>query len=75
VPDALPTVFSADKVLFTTNDSDPAKAAARVITPDFPGMASGSAYPAAGPTADAAALLNVQSKGLLSSSTVTITKF
>jgi hypothetical protein len=71
---ALPSDFSAEKCLFTTNDDDPVKANARVITTDFPGMTSGSAYPAAGPSADAAALLNVQSKGLLSSDTVTITK-
>jgi hypothetical protein len=38
-------------------------------------MASGSGYPVAGPTADAAKSLNVQSKGILDSDTVTITKF
>ena len=72
---ALPSDFSATQVLFTTNDSDPVKANARVITTDFPGMASGSSYPVAGATADAAKSLNVQSKGLLDDDTVTITKF
>lgn len=71
----LPSDFSAGKVLFTTNDSDPVKANARVHTEDFPGMTSGSSYPVAGATADAAASLNVQSKGILDSDTVTITKF
>jgi hypothetical protein len=71
----LPSDFSAGKVIFTTNDSDPVKANARVITTDFPGMESGSSYPKAGATADAAASLNVQSKGILDSDTVTITKF
>jgi hypothetical protein len=72
---ALPSDFSAGKVLFTTNDSDPVKANARVHTDAFPGMVSGSSYPVAGATADAAASLNVQSKGLLDDDTVTITKF
>ena len=38
-------------------------------------MVSGSSYPVAGATADAAKSLNVQSKGLLDDDTVTITKF
>lgn len=72
---ALPANFSAGKVLFTTNDSDPVKANARVHVPGFAGMVSGSAYPVAGATADAAATLNVQSKGILDSDTVTINAF
>ncbi len=70
----LPSDFSAAQILFTTNDSDPVKANARVRTDAFPGMASGSPYPVAGATADAAKSLNVQSKGLLDDDTVTITK-
>lgn len=72
---ALPGDFSAAQCLFTTNDDDPVKANARVITTDFPGMVSGSAYPPGGATAGAAKSLNVQSKGLLDSDTVTISKF
>ena len=71
----LPADFSASQILFTTNDSDPVKANARVHADAFPGMASGSPYPVAGPTTDAAKSLNVQSKGLLADDTVTITKF
>ena len=72
---ALPSDFSAGQILFTTNDSDPVKANARVHAEAFPGMVSGSPYPVAGATADAAKSLNVQSKGLLDDDTVTITKF
>ncbi len=71
----LPSDFSAGQILFTTNDSDPVKANARVHADAFPGMVSGSPYPVAGPTADSAKSLNVQSKGLLGDDTVTITKF
>lgn len=71
---ALPSDFSAGQVLFTTNDSDPVKANARVHAEAFPGMVS-SACLVAGATADAAKSLNVQSKGLLDDDTVTITKF
>jgi len=71
---ALPADFSAGLVLFTTNDSDPVKANARVHAEAFPGMVSGSPYPVAGATADAAKSLNVQSKGLLDDDTVTISK-
>gem|GEM_PF-3064389 len=70
----LPSDFSAGQILFTTNDSDPVKANARVHAEAFPGMVSGSSYPVAGATADAAKSLNVQSKGLLDDDTVTITK-
>ncbi len=72
---ALPSDFSAAKVTFTVDEKDSAKVAARIITGDFPGMVSGGAYPATGATADAAANLNVTSKGPFSDDTITITKF
>ena len=72
---ALPRGFSAGKILFTVDESDATKANARIITTDFPGMVSGSSYPAAGATADAAASLNVQSKGPFSDDTVRIIGF
>ena len=71
----LPADFSAGQILFTTPDPDPVKANARVHADAFPGMASGSPYPVAGSTADAAKSLNVQSKGGGPDDTVTITKF
>lgn len=73
---SLPAAFSAQKVTLTVDESDPTKAAARKITTDFPGMTGdGSAFPASGATADAAASLNVQSKGPFDDDTVTIAKF
>lgn len=73
---ALPAAFSAKSVLFTFTDEDvPAKVVARTIVTGFSGMVSGSAYPTAGATADAAAALNVTSKGPFSDDTITITSF
>ncbi len=72
---ALPSAFSAQKVVFTVDESDPAKAGARILVPGFAGMASGSAYPVAGATADAIAELNVTSKGPFSSDTLTVSSF
>lgn len=71
---ALPSDFSARSVIFTVDESEPAKAAAR-ISSDFTGMTSNSPYPVAGATADAAESLNVQSKGPFDSDTLRITKF
>lgn len=72
---ALPSNFSSAQVTFTVDESDNAAALARINTSAFPGMASGSPYPTTGATAEAAASLNVQSKGPFSSDTVTITSF
>ena len=72
---ALPSAFSAQKVVFTVDESDPAKAGARILVPGFAGMVGGSAYPAAGATADAVAELNVTSNGPFSSDTLTISSF
>lgn len=72
---ALPSTFSAEKVTFTVDETDSAKIAARIITSGFPGMVSGSSYPVAGATAEAAAVLNVTSKGPFSSDTITIASF
>jgi hypothetical protein len=72
---ALPTTFSAAKVVFTVDEDDAAKIAARIITSGFTGMASGSPYPTAGATAEAAAELNVTSKGPFSDDTITIASF
>ena len=72
---ALPSAFSAAKVTFTVDETDAAKIAARINTSAFPGMVSGASFPAAGPTAEAAAVLNVNNKGPFSSDTITITSF
>jgi hypothetical protein len=72
---ALPSAFSAQKVVFTVDESDPAKAGARILVPGFPGMVGGSAYPVAGATADAVTELNVMSNGPFSSDTLTISSF
>lgn len=72
---ALPSAFSAQKVVFTVDETDPAKAAARIRVPGFSGMAGGSAYPVAGATADAVAELNVTSLGPFSSDALTISSF
>lgn len=73
---ALPADFSAQKVTLTVDEDDATKAAARKITSDFPGMTGdGTVYPATGATAEAAASLNVQSKGPFDDDTVTISKF
>lgn len=73
---SLPTDFSAEKVTLTVDEADATKAAARKITTSFPDMAGdGSAYPKGGATAEAAASLNVQSKGPFSDDTVTIASF
>jgi hypothetical protein len=73
---SLPSDFSASKVTLTVDESDPAKAAARKLTSDFPGLpADGTSFPASGATAEAADSLNVQSLGPFSDDTVTIAKF
>ncbi|HSO33954.1 MAG TPA: hypothetical protein VLT33_15580 [Labilithrix sp.] len=72
---ALPSNFSVAKVTFTVDEADPTKAGARIITTGFPGMTNGASYPAAGPTADAAATLDVESKGPFSSDTITVSSF
>ncbi|AKV02051.1 hypothetical protein AKJ09_08714 [Labilithrix luteola] len=72
---AVPSTFSAESVILTVDESDPAAAAERIITTAFPGMKSNQPYPIAGATADAAKTLNVQSKGILSSDTVTIASY
>jgi len=72
---ALPSDFSSAKCTFTVDETDLTKANARINTSAFPGMASGSAYPVAGPTANAALNLNVQSKGPFDSDTLTISSF
>ena len=72
---ALPGSFSAQKVTLTVDETDSAKAAARLLLSDFPGMKNGSVYPESGATAEAAANLNVTSKGPFSDDTITITKF
>ena len=72
---ALPTAFSAQKVVFTVDETDPARAGARILVPGFQGMVGGSAYPVAGATADAVTELNVLSNGPFSSHTLTINSF
>lgn len=71
----LPKTFSVAKVTFTVDETEPAKIAARINTTAFPGMESGKSFPVAGPTADAAATLNVTSKGPFSDDTITIASF
>lgn len=72
---ALPSDFSAQKItLATPDESDPAKAAARIHT-QFDGMTNGSAYPTAGATPNAVTLLAVTSKGPFDDDTITIAKF
>ncbi len=65
----LPATFSAKSVVLNVGTEE-----APIVVGDFPGMASGKAYPESGATADAANSLNVQSKGILSSDSVTIRK-
>jgi hypothetical protein len=73
---ALPGTFSAQKVTLTVDEDDAAKAAARKITTDFPGLpVDGTAFPASGATAEAAASLNVTSKGPFDDDTITIARF
>lgn len=64
----LPASFSSKSVVLK---ADPE---AGITTSDFPGMASGQPYPTSGATANAAALLDVQSEGILSDDKVTISK-
>jgi hypothetical protein len=71
---ALPSDFSASKVTLAVNESDAAKAAARIITTDFPGFVNGSAYPPSGATATAATSISVQSKDVFDA-TLTLSKF
>lgn len=72
---ALPSDFSARKVTFTVDEADPSKAAARKSS-DFPGMAGdGMPYPPAGASTDAAADLNVNSKGPFDDDTIRIIRF
>jgi hypothetical protein len=70
---ALPADFSAGKVLFTVDATDTTKALAR-ISSDFAGMTSGSSYPTAGATANAAASLNVTTKGSFDDDIIRIAK-
>ena len=72
---ALPAAFSSQKVTFTVDETDNAKVAARLVLNDFPGMKSGAPYPPAGATVDAAANLNVTSKGPFADDTITVVKF
>lgn len=73
---ALPSAFSAQKVTLTVEEDDATAAAARKITSDLPGMiGDGTSYPRTGATDDAAASLNVVSKGPFSDDTITIAKF
>lgn len=69
---ALPSDFAADQVVLNVEpgagDTDE-QTAARIVTTDFPGMASGKAYGTAG---TGAAELNVQTKGVFDDDTVTI---
>lgn len=69
----LPANFSAERVVLTVNESDPAEAAARINTTDFPGLEINKPYPTTGATEGAAREINVQSKGLLD--TVTLARF
>jgi hypothetical protein len=71
---ALPSDFSSQKVTLTVNESDAAKAAARIITTDFPGLVNNGAYPVNGATTDAATSINIQSKDVFDK-TLTLTKF
>jgi hypothetical protein len=64
----LPADFSAEQVILNVDGN------AELVTDDFPGMASGQSYPTQGATEGAAALLNVESKGRLSSYGVTISR-
>jgi hypothetical protein len=72
---ALPGNLSVAKVTLTVDESDPAKAGARINTSAFPGMTNGASYPAAGLSADAAATLDVTSKGPFSDDKLTISAF
>lgn len=71
---AVPADFSAESVVLTVDEDDPAEIAARIDTSAFDGMETNKPYPTTGATENAAALLNVQSKGFASSHTVTIKK-
>jgi len=71
---ALPSDFSAGKVLFTVDETDPATIAAR-ISSDFAGMVSGSSYPTTAASATAASSLNVTSNGPFADDVLHIAKF
>ena len=71
---SLPAAFSAKAVTLTVDETDPAKAFARLHT-DFTGLISGSPYPPAGATATAVASLSVASNGPFDDDTITISKF
>lgn len=71
---SLPSDFSAAMVALTVDETDPTKAFARLHTA-FPGLISGSPYPAAGATATAVASLTVASNGPFEDDTITISKF
>lgn len=71
---AVPADFSAESVILTVDESDPTAAAARIVTSDFAGMESNQPFPTTGATENAAASLNVQSKGVFDDDTVTIKK-
>lgn len=65
----MPANFSAQKITLTVDED------AKFIISDFQGMENLKSYPTSGATADAMGELNVTSKGILSSDTVTISKF
>lgn len=69
---SLPSTFSSKSVVFTVDGSSGSEAAARILTPDFPGLENGSPWPLAGATADAAESINVWTKGILDSDTITV---
>ncbi len=72
----LPANFSVKSAVLTVDEDDGNKAEARKRYSDFPSLGTPirGPYPAAGATADAAALLDVQSTGPFDSDTITISK-
>ncbi|MBX3189350.1 MAG: hypothetical protein KF819_20165 [Labilithrix sp.] len=69
---SLPSDFSAKSVTLKVNESNEADAAKRIITTDFQGLENGGSYPTAGATENAAALIALESRGLLDDYTVTL---
>jgi len=72
---ALPGDFSAKSVLFSVASADGSEVGSAVVATDFPGMTSGSAYPASAPSADAITELNVHSTGPSAPGVIKIAKF
>ena len=70
----LPGDFSAKAVVLEVAGARASEIGPALVTTDFPGMASGSPYPAAAPSQDAITELNVQSAGPLAPAMIKIAK-